>query len=93
MVAGSGQAIVTLFQFALPRGERLTAAQIKGNGEGFNSRSREGSDQTAAFRAALIASFQFALPRGERLDGRTLYDIDFPFQFALPRGERQNCLC
>ena len=55
-----------MFQFTLPRGERLIPEIMdKIDRDGFNSRSREGSD-TKGIQNMVIVVFQFTLPRGER---------------------------
>ena len=56
-----------MFQFALPRGERLDVLNDANPELGFNSRSRVGSDKLYRFTNASTLEFQFALPRGERL--------------------------
>ena len=56
-----------LFQFTLPRGERpgsLFHSRILS--QGFNSRSRGGSDLKQADNPTVLNEFQFTLPRGER---------------------------
>ena len=58
--------LLTVFQFALPRGERHPAAIRCIDCQGFNSRSRVGSDTKARPAPAPTPAFQFALPRGER---------------------------
>ena len=57
------------FQFTLPRGERRSSRHSVSWLSGFNSRSREGSDQIRYElpNLARIIWFQFTLPRGERL--------------------------
>ncbi len=58
-----------LFQSTLPRGERqITLLTITGNGQNFNPRSREGSDQSAPCGSFPASRFQSTLPRGERLE-------------------------
>ena len=61
-----GSTISTGFQFALPRGERLIIPPGKLREQGFNSRSRAGSDRQGYPCLILEVRFQFALPRGER---------------------------
>ena len=59
---------------------------------GFNSRSREGSDLNCKIFAKVFLEFQFTLPRGERLRLHVFYRHVYKFQFTLPRGERPT-LC
>ena len=54
-----------MFQFTLPRGERLLLDSSIAKSGCFNSRSREGSDLLHFFKSK-SGSFQFTLPRGER---------------------------
>ena len=57
--------------------------------DGFNSRSRVGSDEPDKANPQLLMGFQFALPRGERRSINPLRSSEALFQFALPRGERR----
>ena len=56
--------------------------------QGFNSRSRMGSDTRDRPNCGCAPKFQFALPHGERRPGSTRLLHGCPFQFALPHGER-----
>ena len=55
---------------------------------GFNSRSREGSDEAISDQSSQEAKFQFTLPRGERHTRKVSITAERQFQFTLPRGER-----
>ena len=81
-----------VFQFTLPRGERLDGNTIILALIGFNSRSREGSDSRPPPALASRSVFQFTLPRGERLKSWKSAIVTWKFQFTLPRGERRSWL-
>ena len=78
------------FQFALPRGARLSCGQSCVCSGRFQFALPRGERLQLTVCAGQEAKFQFALPRGERRKcpckpaKRTL------FQFALPRGERRR---
>ena len=103
----------TLFQFTLPRGERLKA--IPGNIRStfvsihapawgatvvlyslftsfprFNSRSRVGSDTTAAGGVSFWRSFNSRSRVGSDVACPVSPPVTLTFQFTLPRGERLN---
>ncbi len=77
-----------MFQFTLPRGERLNSVIFSTLQSGFNSRSREGSDIQERIKTMVVTQFQFTLPRGERLRLVRFELLLLLFQFTLPRGER-----
>ena len=77
-----------MFQFTLPRGERLVIGHATPYSDGFNSRSRVGSDRPPPTTTATPSSFQFTLPRGERHSSAAASVLEEAFQFTLPRGER-----
>ena len=81
-----------VFQFTLPRGERLVTCYRWMLLLCFNSRSREGSDVTVSACRVLEELFQFTLPRGERPWACPSTPMTSTFQFTLPRGERQLTL-
>ena len=56
--------------------------------DGFNPRSRGGSDQVTDCMAREAPSFQSTLPRGERLSNSERSSAREVFQSTLPRGER-----
>ena len=56
----------SMFQFTLPRGERLSLAVCVAMTPCFNSRSRVGSDKRFTLKVLRRMTFQFTLPRGER---------------------------
>ena len=62
-------AIALSFQSALPHGERPDCNQRAPGFQGFNPRSRMGSDVPATSGRLPRAMFQSALPHGERLHG------------------------
>ena len=79
------------FQSTLPRGERQVSSIMGISSDGFNPRSRGGSDVRHPFYLRFKFRFQSTLPRGER---RILSVSDWrrgEFQSTLPRGERR-CL-
>ena len=57
--------------------------------QGFNSRSRMGSDTRDRPNCGCAPKFQFALPHGERLPSWMACLLISSFQFALPHGERR----
>ena len=78
------------FQFTLPHGERPCGREVAGAvEEGFNSRSRMGSDhrQTLADNRNLRVSIH-APAWGATLGGLTTFLGMTSFQFTLPHGER-----
>ena len=77
-----------MFQFTLPRGERLPAPPRKGLLGGVSIHAPAGGATSLRLRSAIDRSFQFTLPRGERLPRRRRRARLRGFQFTLPRGER-----
>ena len=76
-----------MFQFTLPRGERLSGSSVGGREASFNSRSREGSDKTEALSLLVDKVSIHAPARGATMHLRIL-GLSWTFQFTLPRGER-----
>ena len=76
------------FQFTLPRGERLSAPIMPSSTSSFNSRSRVGSDTTAARVKAQGVSFNSRSRVGSDGAIEATYNTIVQFQFTLPRGER-----
>ena len=76
------------FQFTLPRGGDLLPSPVSNHDGGFNSRSREGSDDTSQDDKEHIVVVSIHAPaRGAT--SHTLYSLEINrFQFTLPRGER-----
>ena len=77
------------FQSTLPRRERLELRGSSVDCNGFNPRSREGSDLTVVDTESQKLVFQSTLPRRERHSRNPLCAIMTLFQSTLPRRERQ----
>ena len=77
-----------MFQFTLPRGERLTWVVLFWVTPCFNSRSRVGSDTRNVVNSArgMIVSIHAPAWGATRLKLTSWYVA--MFQFTLPRGER-----
>ena len=83
-----------MFQFALPRGERLVYIIPHQPPDPFQFALPRGERRSRRATTCAASSFQFALPRGERPRRGALGHPHARFQFALPRGERRPpCAC
>ena len=78
---------VMVFQFTLPRGERLDARRQLRHWHVSIHAPAWGATNTGT-QARQACMFQFTLPRGERPGGRGGRGRGSRFQFTLPRGER-----
>mgnify|MGYP000979309814 CR=1 FL=1 len=77
-----------VFQFTLPRGERLLSSSYAlCQGDVSIHAPARGATLNEALLYT-VSVFQFTLPRGERLASETLRSPHLSFQFTLPRGER-----
>ena len=85
------QYAVTMFQFTLPCGERLSAGTtIIRIHLSFNSRSRAGSDGPSCKVSSFHGVSIHAPVRGATEDVLIVAYFDRMFQFTLPCGERQG---
>ena len=77
-----------MFQFTLPRGERLEDKLMQLIAQEFQFTLPRGERPYTRTWFQRTASFQFTLPRGERPLMISAIKRDTEFQFTLPRGER-----
>ena len=73
------------FQFTHPRGVRSLKLQILHDGNGFNSRTREGCDRVKN-TINILTKFQFTHPRGVRLSFRIKTTLEIVSIHAPARG-------
>ena len=78
------------FQSTLPRRERPKISVLTVWTEGFNPRSREGSDPGQVLTIPGGSGFQSTLPRRERRNDLSYGNLGYWFQSTLPRRERRN---